>query len=214
MSKKIIGSLLCGMYISIGATGYIALGHNVAGAFFFTAGILMVSSFYNMLVTRVMTLYPFKEEYKVTDILLSLSGNLIGCITYAGLLSLTRFADAEKTVNVERLTNIVGARLNDTYLSMFIMAIICGFLVACACLTPKAFPDNRVASLGLSSLFIATFVITVPEHIVADFFFFSFYSFKVGFVPEMIPILAVVAVGNLIGCMGTGFLDYYRRKSI
>jgi formate/nitrite transporter FocA (FNT family) len=212
MKKKIIGSIMCGMYIAIGATGYVALRHisEIGGAFFFTVGILMVSSFYNMLVTRVFTLYPFREEYKITDIFIALFGNLIGCIAYSGLLSLTRFGNA---VRIENLEAIVGLRLEDTWYSLLILAIICGFLVGCACLTVKAFPDNRVASLGLSSLFIATFVITVPEHIVADYFFFSYYSFTVGFEWKFIPILAIVAVGNVIGCMGTGYLDYYRRKT-
>ncbi|MCL2638248.1 MAG: formate/nitrite transporter family protein [Oscillospiraceae bacterium] len=213
MTKKIIASLMCGMYISIGATAYVALGHGVAGAIFFAAGILMVSSYHNMLVTRVFALYPFKEEhgFKISDILIALIGNGIGCVIYAGALSLTRYGSAEKIENLER---IVNARLSDTYISMFILAIICGFLVACACLTVKSFPDNKVASLGLSIIFIATFVLTVPEHIVADYFFFSYYSFMVGFELRFLPILAVVAVGNLIGGMGTGYLDYIRRKDL
>jgi len=211
MTKKIISSLMCGMYISLGATAYIVLGHNVGGAIFFAAGILMVSSFYNMLVTRVFALYPFKEEhgFKISDIIIALIGNGIGCIIYAGALSLTRFGTAERLANLE---NIVQLRLDDTYIGIFIFSVICGFLVACACLTVKSYPDNKVASLGLSIIFIAVFVLCVPEHIVADYFFFAYYSFKVGFEPEMIIILPIVAAGNLIGGMGTGYLDYYRRK--
>lgn len=204
---------MCGMYVSIGATAYVALGHGVAGAIFFATGILMVSSFYNMLVTRVYTLYPFKKEhgYKVSDILIALAGNGIGCLIYSGLLSLTRFGSEER---INNLRGIVGARLDDTYLSMFIMAIICGFLVACACLTVKSFPNDKMASLTLSAIFIAAFVLTVPEHVVADYFFFFFYSFTVGFEFRFLPILAVVAAGNLIGCMGTGYLEYIRRKDL
>ncbi|MDR2533097.1 MAG: formate/nitrite transporter family protein [Oscillospiraceae bacterium] len=213
MKMKIISSLMCGMYISLGATSYVALGTSgVAGAIFFAAGILMVSSFYNMLVTRVFALYPFREEhgFKVSDIFIALIGNGIGCVAYAGALSLTRFGSDER---IENLTKIVGLRLTDNYLSLFILAVICGFLVACACLTVKSFPDNKVASLGLSVIFIAVFVICVPEHIVADFFFFSYYSFKVGFEVKFLPILLIVTVGNLIGGMGTGYLEYYRRKN-
>jgi formate/nitrite transporter FocA (FNT family) len=204
---------MCGMYISLGATAYVALGHGVAGAIFFAAGILMVSSFYNMLVTRVFALYPFREEhgFKIADIFIALIGNGIGCLAYAFALSFTRFGSADK---IENLNGIVSARLNDTYVSMFIMAIICGFLVACACLTVKSFPDSKPASLGLSIIFIAVFVLTVPEHIVADYFFFFYYSFTVGFELRFLPILAVVAVGNCIGGMGTGYLDYIRRKDL
>lgn len=202
---------MCGMYISIGATAYVAIGHGVAGAIFFAAGILMVSSYHNMLVTRVFALYAFKQEhgFKVSDILIALIGNGIGCVVYGGILSLTRFGSEAK---IENLKGIVSARLEDAYISMFIYAVICGFLVACACLTVKSFPDNKVASLGLSIIFIATFVLTVPEHIVADYFFFSYYSFAVGFELRFLPILGVVAAGNLIGGIGTGYLDCIRRK--
>jgi formate/nitrite transporter FocA (FNT family) len=213
MAKKIVSSLMCGMYISLGATSYVALGTaGVAGAIFFAAGILMVSSYHNMLVTRVFALYAYKEEhsFKISDIFITLIGNGIGCIAYAGLLSLTRFGNAER---VETLTKIVELRLNDNYLGLFIFAVLCGFLVACACLTSKSFPDSKPASLGLSVIFIAVFVICVPEHIVADFFFFSYYSFKVGFELSFLPILLIVTAGNLIGGMGTGYLDYYRRKT-
>jgi formate/nitrite transporter FocA (FNT family) len=212
MKQKIISSLMCGMYISLGATAYVALGHGVAGAIFFAAGILMVSSYHNMLVTRVFALFPYKSEhgFKISDIFISLIGNGIGCVIYAGLLSLTRFGSTEKLMN---LKGIVELRLSDTWYGLFIFAVICGFLVACACLTVKSFPDSKPASLGLSVIFIAVFVLCVPEHIVADYFFFAYYSFTVGFEPAFLPILVIVAAGNAVGGMGTGYLDYLRRKS-
>ncbi|MCL2633588.1 MAG: formate/nitrite transporter family protein [Oscillospiraceae bacterium] len=206
MTKKIISSVMCGMYISIGATAFLAVGNNPAGAFFFTAGIMLVTAFFGMLVTRVFALFPFKE-YKVIDIIIALLGNTVGCVIYAFLLSCTRFAN---DIHIERIKAIAGFRLDDNFLSLFILSIFCGFLVACACLTPKAFPDNRIASLALTIIFIATFVVCVPEHIVADIFFFAFYSFTVGFEIEMVPILLIVAAGNLIGGMGTGYLEKYR----
>ncbi|MCL2020170.1 MAG: formate/nitrite transporter family protein [Oscillospiraceae bacterium] len=214
MVKKIVSSLMCGMYISIGATVYISIGHGVAGAIFFAAGILMVTTYYNMLVTRVFAHYAFrksdKEGYKISDMVISLIGNGVGCIIYSFFLSFTRYGTEQK---VENLKGIVGLRLEDTYFSIFILAVICGFLVACACLTGKIYPDNKVASLGLSIIFIAVFVLCVPEHIVADFFFFSYYSFMVGFEVRMVPILLVVAAGNFVGGVGTGYLEYYRTKS-
>ena len=198
---------MCGIYISVGATAYVVLGHNAAGALFFAAGILLVSGYYNMLVTRIFALYAFKEDgYKPMDILIALIGNGIGCIVYSAILSLTRFGSDDK---IESLKRIVALRLDDSYLGIFLLAILCGFLVAAACLTSKVFTSKGVA-LSLTVIFIATFVLCVPEHIVADIFFFAYYSFTVEFNVEMLPILAIVTCGNLVGGIGTSYLEYYR----
>ncbi|MCL2077730.1 MAG: formate/nitrite transporter family protein [Oscillospiraceae bacterium] len=208
MAKKIISSLMCGMYISLGATAFLVIDNLVAGAIFFASGILLVSIFHNMLVTRIFALYAFKE-YKVSDIITALLGNAVGCIIYAGMLSITRFTNDR---NMKSLEEKVMFRLNDDYLSLFILAVICGFIVAAACLTVKFLSENRGAALALSVIFIAVFVICGFEHIVADIFFFTLYAYNFGFEPVMLPMLLVVAVGNLVGGIGTGYLAYYNRK--
>jgi formate/nitrite transporter FocA (FNT family) len=194
------------MYISLGATAFIALENPVAGAFFFTAGILMVSAFYGMLATRVIALFPY-GEYSVFDIILSLAGNTAGCVIYAALLSLTRFGNVANVAKLERITDL---RLSDSYLSLFILAVFCGFLVACACLAAKVFPDNKPVSLSLTIIFIAVFVACGFEHIVADAFFFSYYSAVKGFKAEFAPIFLVVAAGNIVGGVSTGYLERFR----
>ncbi|MDR0196604.1 MAG: formate/nitrite transporter family protein [Oscillospiraceae bacterium] len=206
MGKKIVGSLICGVYISIGATAFIALENPVAGAFFFTAGILMVSAFYGMLVTRVIALFPYKE-YGISDVVLSLLGNTVGCVIYAASLGLTRFGN---DANVAKLERIVGLRLSDGYVSLFILAVLCGFLVACACLSAKVFPDNKTVSMFLTVMFIAVFVVCGFEHIVADSFFFAYYSVVKGFEMKFVAAFAVVAAGNIAGGMSAGYLERFR----
>ncbi|MCL1904462.1 MAG: formate/nitrite transporter family protein [Oscillospiraceae bacterium] len=207
MINKIISAVMCGIYISIGATAYIILGNNVAGALFFAAGILLVSAYYNMLLTRVFALYAFKDSgYKPSDVLIAFCGNFIGCIAYAAVISVTRVGNAVQKETIER---IVDLRLNDSYLSIFILAVLCGFLVASACLTSKVF-ENRGVALALTVVFIATFVICVPEHIVADMFYFAYYSINIGLKVEFIPIIIIVTLGNLTGGMGMSYLERYR----
>jgi formate/nitrite transporter FocA (FNT family) len=95
------------------------------------------------------------------------------------------------------------------------MAIICGFLVACGCLTSKSFPDSKPASLGLTMFFIATFIVIAPEHIVADYFFFAYKSVvSATFDPKILIILLFSALGNAVGGITTGYLDKYRREKI
>lgn len=209
MLKKIISSVMCGYFISLGATAYIALDNVIAGAVFFTAGILMVSVFFNMLVTRVIALHAYKD-FTTPDIFVALIGNTIGCVIYAFLLNLTRFANPER---IEKTKIIVQLRLNDDYISLFILAVFCGFLVAAGCLAAKSFPEypqNRGAAFMLTMLFIALFIVCGFEHVVADAFFFAFYSFNIGFELKMLPILFIIALGNIIGGVGTGYLNRYR----
>jgi len=209
MLKKIIGSLMCGVYISIGATAYLVCLINdapVAGAFIFTAGILLVTAFFGMLLTRVIALLAFKE-YGIADVIIALIGNASGCIIYALLLSGTRTGGRI----LEKAATAAESRFSDNYVSLFLLAVFCGFLVAAACLAPKSFPDNRIASLFLSVMFVAVFIICGFEHIVADAFFFAFYAVNKGFRSEMLPDFLIIAAGNLIGGIGTGYLEKWRK---
>lgn len=208
--KKIVGALMCGFYISIGATGYLVCLLNdapVAGAFVFTAGILLVTAFFGMLLTRVIALLPF-GEYGVADVIIALTGNAVGCVLYSALISTTRLGAKilEKAVEVAEL------RFADSYISLFLLAVFCGFLVACSCLAPKSFPDSRVASILLTVMFVAVFIICGFEHIVADAFFFAFYAVNKGFAFKIVPAFLAVAAGNIVGGISTGYLDKWRRE--
>jgi len=201
---------MCGVYISIGATGYLVCLINnapVAGAFIFTAGILLVTAFFGMLLTRVIALLPF-GEYGAADVIIALIGNTAGCVIYAVLISQTRLG----AKILEKAAEVTELRFADGYISLFILALFCGFMVACACLAPKSFPDNRIASLSLAVMFVAVFIICGFEHIVADAFFFAFYAINKGFRAEMIPAFLTVAAGNIVGGVGTGYLEKWRKK--
>jgi formate/nitrite transporter FocA (FNT family) len=164
-----------------------------------------------MLATRVFALFPYQSEnYSVADIFTALLFNGVGCIIYAWLLSITRFGNSARLDNLE---NIVNSRFTDSYAGIFVMAVFCGFLVACGCLTGKSFPENKGVSMALTVFFIATFVLIAPEHIVADFFFFAYWSISnMTFTPEILPILLFSALGNAVGGIGAGYLDLIRRK--
>jgi len=213
MLKKFAGAVMCGIYISIGATGYLAClnyGAPILGAFIFTAGILLVTAFFGMLFTRVIALLAFKEDkYGISDVISAFFGNTLGCVLYSLLIRPTRL----NAKILEKAAAAAETRFADSLPSLFLLGIFCGFLVACACLTPKSFPDNRTASLSLAVMFVAVFIICGFEHIVADAFFFSFYAVNKGFRSEMIPDFFAVAAGNLIGGIGTGYLDLWRRKN-
>ncbi len=205
--KKWISSIIVGVYIGIGATLYTVIENKIVGSFFFCVGIFLVLNFYNMLFTKVVPHYTHKK-YKINDMVISFFGNLVGTIICSFLISLTRLN--EKIV--PRINKIVEVKLNDTYVSIFIMAIFCAILVTYATFGEKIYPDNKILSVISTFLFITAFAICGFDHIVANMFFYSYYAIEHGFSLNLLPSLMTILIGNIIGGLGTGYLEYYRTE--
>ncbi len=209
MLKKIFSAVMCGVYISLGATAFLLISDPVMGALFFASGIFLVNCFCNMLLTRVFPLFAL-NEYNFLDIIIAFLGNSVGAAIYAALINATRLS--EKIA--PKLNSVMEAKLGDTYLSIFIMAIFCGFMVACACLATKVFKDNKGLGIFLSMIFVAVFVICGFDHAVANAFYFAFYSLDGGFTPELLIITLIVFIGNGVGGIGAGYMYKYNAKQL
>ena len=128
MLNKLIKSILAGFSIAIGAVIYLLCSSKIVGAFLFSVGILMVMEFKLLLYTGYV---PTQREGQSTkEYIINSSfvfiGNLIGGAITAGLLALTRLKDSLWTA-----TNAVcDIKLNDTLLSIFILSIFCGIIIA------------------------------------------------------------------------------------
>ena len=203
--KKLISAVMAGMYIGIGATTYLVTENKVAGSFFFCVGIFLVMNYYNLLFTKVVPFFTHKK-YSVADVGITFVGNLIGGISYSFLISQTRLA--EKIL--PKVNSVMEVKINDSYLSLFIMAVFCAVLVAYATFGEKIYPDNKLLSVLFTFLFIMAFVMCGFDHIVANMFYYSFYAINNGFTASLIPSFLVVLAGNIAGGLGTGYLELYR----
>lgn len=203
--KKLISSIMAGMYIGIGATTYLVTDNKVAGSFFFCVGIFLVMNYYNMLYTKVVPFFTHKK-YTVSDIGIAFGGNLIGGVLYSFLISQTRLSDKIS----DKVTDLMEVKINDSYLSIFIMSIFCAALVAYATFGEKIYPNNKGLSVLFTFLFIMAFVMCGFDHIVANIFYYSFYAIINGFTLKLIPSFLVVLLGNTVGGLVTGYLELYR----
>lgn len=200
-TREFFSSILAGMMISIGGLVYLIVG-SVGGALFFGTGLFGILFLgLNLYTGRIGYLLEKNASYLI-DLLLSWLGNLIGCFATAWLFSQTRLA-ANPAV-MDNVKKICATKLNDSPLSMMILAVFCGLLVFIAVEAFKTSP-NHVVQIAFVFLPIAVFILCGFEHVVADMFYFSMAG--MWSVKTLLWILAVT-LGNSIGAL---ILPLYRK---
>ena len=210
MLNSFKNTIMAGIYISIGAIVYLVVPNKIVASCLFATGILLVLNYHNMLLTKVIPMFFAKLDYTLKDIGIAFLGNSIGCILVGTLISFTRLSSKIE----EYLVQAVDTKLNDNYISLFIMAIFCGVLVAYASLTAKKYKTGSFAQIFYVWLFISVFVLCGFDHVVANMFYFSAYSILAGFSTKMLPVTVVVLIGNLFGGMFVGIVEKKHVKEV
>ena len=197
MLDKLIRSILAGISVALGAVIYLLCSNKIVGALFFSVGILLVMEFKLLLYTGYVPTQRESQSFK--DYLINSSfvfiGNLIGGALTAALLSLTRLKDQL----YQATTAVCEVKLNDSLLSIFILAIFCGIIIAGIV---KA--TNLKHKVLYVAMMIATFILCGYEHVVANSFYFSF-SLKL-FTFEGLLLMLVCLAGNFVGGLLCSFI--------
>ena len=190
MLNKIVKSILAGVAISLGAVIYLLCTDKIVGALLFSVGILMVMEFKLLLFTGYVPTQ--RETQSFSDYLknsgIVFVGNLIGGALTAGLLALTRLQEKLYTAT----SNVCQIKLDDHLLSIFILSIFCGIIIAGIVKATNL--KHRVLYVAMM---IATFILCGYEHVVANSFYFSF-SLKL-FTLEGALLMLVCMLGNFVG---------------
>ena len=205
MLNKLVKSILAGISIAIGAVIYLLCSNKIVGAFLFSVGILMVMEFKLLLYTGYVPTQREGQSFK--DYIINSSfvfiGNLIGGAITAGLLALTRLQD-----DLWKATNSVcDVKLNDNLLSIFILSIFCGIIIAGIVKATNL--KHRVLYVGMM---IATFILCGYEHVVANSFYFSF-SLKL-FTFKGLLFMLVCFLGNFVGGLICSFVKNPEKNDI
>ncbi len=184
-------ALLTGFAIGIGGAVYLACDNKYIGAFLFGLGLFMVLFFgFNLFTGKVGYAVENKPSYLV-DLLIIWVGNLAGTVIMGLLLLLTRQSDAMRTKAAE----ICAAKLNDSLLSIFILAFFCGILMFVAADGFKRI-TNPVGQVVVIILPVMVFILSGYEHCVANMFYFT-----IGEVwsPTSLLYLLIMSLGNSAG---------------
>lgn len=194
--KDLISGIMAGVCIGIGGFAYIAataVGERLLGSFFFSLGLLLILYFGFYLYTgKIGYVFENKKDFFI-DLLTMLFGNLIGAGLAGYGIRLTKVYNTYK----ETIMSVANGKLGDSWLSILILAILCGILVFAAVDVYKK--DFHPVVKVINVIFcIGIFVVCGFEHVVADMFFFSLanvWSWHALFY------VFLMAVGNSIGAI-------------
>lgn len=207
MLNEIKKSILSGIMISVGGTVYLScVSQNLSwlGAFLFSAGLYTICQYgFNLYTGKVGYIALHFKDYKYTGlVILILTFNLL--TTYIlGLLLKNVFPQI-----VEPAKNIFSAKLEKSFIQLFVSGIYCGLLMFLAVDTWK-----NGSKIGCF-IFIPVFILSGFDHSVAN----SFYNgvangLSDAFTVKNLMIFVSVILGNALGGMIIPLLNRTWKKS-
>lgn len=192
--KQLSSAVLSGIIIGVAGIVYLIVG-GVIGTFLFGLGLFVILTLkLNLFTGKVGYLVEQKPAYLI-DLSVIWIGNLIGTTLSALALRSTRIGNNQDVA--EKVNKIVDTKMNDSVLSILILAFFCGLLMYIAVDTYKNI-ENPVAQMVVIFLPIMVFILSGFEHVIANMFYFTMaWRWSV----KALLYLAVMTVGNALGAM-------------
>ena len=158
ITKSVFG----GMLISLGGIAFLLSDLKIVGSILFSIGLLTIIYFQQLLFTGA--LCKDIGSLSVVQYIVIYLGNCLGTIIVASIMKFTRLYN----VLYEKVSPIVSIKSNDSFISLFILGILCE-----VCIYIAVVAKSRCESL--SPLFIifgvTIFVFCGFEHCIADCFY-------------------------------------------
>ena len=183
--------ILAGIAISIGGIAFLASPSKAVGAIFFCVGLFMVCALNLNLFTGKVTTALDEKPIFILKLIIIYIGNLLGAVLVGYLLRATRLG----TSLVSSVEAVATTKINDSFLSIFILGIFCNVLIYLAVYGFKNF-ENSVFRMMALMFGVSVFVLVGFEHCVANMFYFSFANM---WSTEAIMCLLATTLGNIIG---------------
>lgn len=192
--------IYAGMMIGIGGTVYLSISNSIIGAIFFSVGLLTICIYkMNLYTGMIGYIIENKLNYIVT-LLLTLIGNFIGTMITSLLVLNTRIANLSV-----RAKEISAIKINDNYLSIFILSIFCGMLMYIAVNTFKKGKDSIVRYLAIF-ICVIVFILSGFEHCIANMYYISLA--KLWSLKAVLSMLIMI-LGNSVGSI---FIAIFNNK--
>ncbi len=186
-----ISGILAGVSISMGGTVFLLCDSRLAGALLFTVGLFSICVFGLHLFTgKVCYVFDNDRSYALSLPLIWL-GNLIGALAIGFLELQTRLAPTL----MEKAAAVCEAKLSQSCLSAFILAILCNMLIYIAVEGYKSIPHELGKYLAVF-FGVTVFVVCGFEHCVANMFYFTVGQ---AWTPKAILYLLIMTAGNALG---------------
>lgn len=191
--ELILKSILAGICIGIGGLTFLILYEKfILASFLFSIGLFLICTRnYKLFTGSVCYSLENKISY-IFDLIIIWIGNFIGCF----LCSLIKPVLNENIINTSKL--LVSNKLNNSYLNLFILGIICNILIYFAVDGYKKLGNNIGGYLSII-LCVGCFIIIGGEHCVADIFYWCISGVLYNIPLESIFRILIITLGNIIG---------------
>lgn len=203
--RQFVSAVLAGMMIGMGGTVYLSQTNSVVGSFLFAVGLFTVVVFQLHLFTGKIGYLPFQNLTYLSELLITWIGNLVGTFLTATMVRNSRIYEGM----AERVEQIAAVKLNDDFLSIFLLAIFCGMLMFIAV---DCFKTQKGSTLQFIGVFVPVmvFILSGFEHVIANMFYFSLSASWSG---HCFASVLVMTLGNSIGGMLIPlYLKYFKLR--
>ena len=163
----LIKGIYAGIMIGIGGTIYLSVSNPVIGSIFFAIGLLTICVYKMNLYTGMIGYILDNNLRYLKTLTFTLLGNFIGTIITAYLILNTRIAN----ISI-RAKEISMVKIDDNYISIFILSIFCGILMHIAVNNFKKSEDIIIKYLSIF-ICVIVFILCGFEHCIANMYYIS-----------------------------------------
>lgn len=197
-----VKAIFAGFMIGIGGTVYLASSNAFLGSFLFSIGLFMICIYKMNLFTGKIGYIVVEKKIYILELIITLIGNFVGTYVFGFLIRNTRFV-----TYYEKALSISNIKLNDEFISIFILSIFCGMLMYIAVNNFKKL-DSFLGKLVSIVLCVMVFILCGFEHCVANMYYFSLANV---WNYDAILSLVIMIFGNSLGAI---IISLYDNKCI
>ena len=190
-TRQFISAIIAGMLIGMGGTVYLSQANPVVGSFLFAVGLFTIVVFQLHLFTGKIGYLPFQKPVYLLELLITWLGNIIG----TGLTALMVKNSRIYAGMAEKVAGLAEVKLTDSFLSVFLLAILCGLLMFIAVDTYR---NQEGSTIRVIAVFVSVmvFILSGFEHVVANMFYFSLAGV---WDAHCFAMILVMTLGNAVG---------------
>lgn len=213
--KILLKGIMGGICISIGGWLFICCRANLEngfliGSLFFTVGLMLICNFDYFLYTGKVCFLFVKEDKniktKISELVIGLVGNFIGCLIMGFVLGLIAKESNEMIKYI--ITSISKAKSENSILKIFVTSFFCGIFVFLAVKGFKSF-ENTILKHLCVLVCISSFILAGFEHCVANMFYMVVGG---AFDSATIINLLLCIIGNSLGGLFLPMINYILKK--
>lgn len=200
--KVFTKAIASGIMIVLGVTIYLSCSNKIVGALLFSIALFMICAFgMNLFTGKIGYIIQNRNTPNCFTIWL---GNFVGCSAAAALV---RIAKPQLALAAKEL---MAAKLQQSWLSIIILAFFCGILMYLAVENYAANPSGTGKIVGIF-LCICTFILSGFEHSIADIGYAALAVSSVSEAGRMLLFIVVVSVFNGVGSIALHSLNSYNK---